>query len=119
MALLTLTPTQLPKTSAWLNLTTLIAAGTLGANTGVSFVNTGKEFLAVTMGGASTCSITVGTGIEGQTTPPLTPALPSSGTLVLGPFPTDEDVQPGALIQITFGTPASVTAALLQYVGVF
>src|SRR5690242_10477410 len=100
MSLLTLTPTQFPRTgaSAPLNLTTLMAAGTLGSNTGVSFSNTGREVLFVNVAvGGSTGSIAIGTTVEGQAVSPLTPTLTSSAINVLGPFPSDEN-QPGGLI---------------------
>lgn len=119
MSLLTLTPSQLPMTGAAapLNLTTLAAAGTLGSNTGVTWSNTGREFLVVNVAsGGSTCSIAIGTTIEGQPVAPLTPTLVSSAWNVIGPFPTDEEV--GGMIQVTFGTPANVTVALVQFVGV-
>lgn len=119
MALLTITPTQLPKTGAGapLNLTSLTAAGTLGASTGVTWANSGREFLVLNVtSGGSTCSIAIGTTIEGQSVNPLTPILVSSALNVIGPFPTDETVS--GMIQVTFGTPASVTFSLLQFVGV-
>lgn len=47
MALLSLNPTQLGKATG-LNVTALLQS--LGANTGVLFPNTGKEFLVVSMG---------------------------------------------------------------------
>lgn len=120
MTLLSLTATQQPRTgsSAPVNLTTLMAAGTLGSNTGVTFTNTGREVLFVNVAsGGSTCSIAIGTTIEGQPVTALTPTLTASAINVLGPFPSDEN-QPGAIMQITFGTTANVTCALLQNVGV-
>lgn len=121
MARLTLTPTQLPKTgaSAPLNITSLIAAGTLGSNTGVSFANSGREFLALTMGSsASTAIVNIGTTVEGQAVTSITFNPTVSVTSIIGPFPADEN-QPGALIFVDFGTPANVTGvALLQFVGV-
>ena len=120
MSLLTLTPTQLPRTgsAAPLNLTTLIAAGAVGSNTGVQWQNTGREFLVIAVAsGGSTCSIAIGTTVEGQAVSPLTPTLISSATNVIGPFATDITA-PGGLITVTFGTPASITVALCQYVGV-
>jgi hypothetical protein len=118
MTLLTLTPTQLPRTSsAPLNLTTLVAAGTLGSNTGVTWANTGREFLAVTVtSGGSTCSVAIGTTIEGQAVSPISLTLTSSATNLIGPFATDETLA-GAMT-VNFGTPANVTVALVQYVGV-
>lgn len=120
MTLLTLTPTPQPRTgsSAPVNLTSLMAAGTLGSNTGVSFVNTGREVLFVNVAaGGSTCSIAIGTTIEGQAVASLTPTLTASAINVIGPFPSDEN-QPGGTMTITFGTPANVTVALLQNSGV-
>ena len=52
MTVLTLTPTQLPRTSsAPVNLTTLIAAGTLGSNTGVTWTN---RWILATAGSSTT-----------------------------------------------------------------
>jgi len=119
MSLLTLTPTQMPRTgaSAPLNLTSLIAAGTLGSNTGVTWQNTGREVLLITVGsGGSTCTIPIGTTVEGQAVSSLTPTLTASTTELIGPFPTDEES--GGNITVNFGTPANVTVALVQYVGV-
>jgi hypothetical protein len=121
VARLALTPTALTKTASALNITDLIATGTLGTNTGVSFANSGREFLAVTVAaGSSTCSVNIGTTVEGAQPPALTPTIPASKTSLLGPFPFDEN-QTGASagqIFVDFGTPANVTVALLQFVGV-
>ncbi|MCX4750899.1 hypothetical protein OG455_41195 [Kitasatospora sp. NBC_01287] len=119
MSLLSLSPTQLPRTgaSAPLNLTTLMAAGTLGSNTGVTWANTGREFLVIAVAsGGSTCSIPIGTTIEGQAVAPLTPTLTASATNVIGPFPSDETL--GGVMTVNFGTAANVTVALVQYIGV-
>ncbi|MEU8920296.1 hypothetical protein AB0D10_05070 [Kitasatospora sp. NPDC048545] len=122
MARLALTATSQPKTGAAspLNLTALLTAGTLGANTGVSFVNTGREVLHISMGaGASTVIVNIGTTIEGQSVTAITASLTSSATNIVGPFPSDEN-QPNGQIYVDFGTPASVNGvALLQNAGVF
>lgn len=121
MSNLTLTPTQFPKTgaSAPLNLTALLTAGAIGANTGVTWSNTGREILYVQLGAsASTCQILIGTTIEGQAVPSLTPTLVTSAINVIGPFPADEQSATG-MMTVTFGTPANLTGvALLQFVGV-
>lgn len=121
MSNLTLTPTAFPKTgaSAPLNLSALLTAGTLGANTGVTWSNTGREILYVQLGAsASTCQILIGTTIEGQAVSSLTPTLVTTAINVIGPFPSDEQA-PGGTMTVTFGTPANVTGvALLQFVGV-
>lgn len=120
MSNLTLTPTLLPKTgaSAPLNLTSLLTAGTLGANTGVTWSGTGREILYIQVGAStSTCSIAIGTTIEGQAVAALTPTLVASAINVIGPFPSDE--MSAGMMTVTFGTPANVTGvALLQFVGV-
>lgn len=121
MSNLALTPSPFPKTgaSAPLNLTSLLTAGTLGANTGVTWTNTGREILYVQLGAStSTCQILIGTTIEGQTVPALTPTLVTTAINVIGPFPSDEQ-GPGGTMTVTFGTPANVTGvALLQFIGV-
>ena len=121
MARLALTPTSLTKLTA-LNITDLIAAGTLGANTGVSFANNGVVFLAVTVGaGASTCTVNIGTTVEGSAVSALTPALTTSKTSLLGPFPADVN-QTGAnagQVWVDFGAASHVTGvALVKFQGV-
>lgn len=124
MTLLTLTPTAQPKTgsSAPLDISALVAAGTLGANTGVSFANSGREVLHFSLTTAtSTVIVAIGTTIEGQavTSITLTPTYVSGHLYQVGPFATDEN-QPGGTIQVTFGTPANVSGvALIQNAGVF
>ncbi|MFE2407124.1 hypothetical protein ACFXDE_02135 [Kitasatospora sp. NPDC059408] len=69
--------------------------------------------------GSSTVIVNIGTTIEGQPVSAITASLATNATNVVGPFPTDEN-QPGGLIFVDFGTPASVTGvALLQNSGVF
>lgn len=116
MTRLALNPTSLTRLTA-LNLTDLIAAGTLGSNTGVSFANDTTVFLAVDVAsGGSTCTINIGTTVEGSPVTALTPTLTASKTNLLGPFAADVD-QSGAnagQVWIDFGTPANVTVALLK-----
>jgi hypothetical protein len=117
MARLALTPTVLAK-NAPTDITTLLAAGTLGANTGVSFSNSGREFLVVSVAaGGSTCSVNIGTTTEGQQPPALTPALTASKVEIFPPFPFDEDQPATGLMWVDFGTPANVTVALIQFAG--
>ncbi|MEV7770584.1 hypothetical protein [Kitasatospora sp. NPDC086791] len=76
MARLALTATSQPKTGSAspLNLTSLLASGTLGANTGVSFVNTGREVLHVAVG---------------QLAPPTAPSVSTAttgGTVAAGTY---------------------------------
>lgn len=120
MARLALTPAPTTRLTA-LNLTDLIAAGVIGANTGVSFSNSGRELLVVTVAaGGSTCTVFIGTTIEGSAVASLTPTLTASKTQILGPFPADVN-QTGAnagQVFVDFGTTANVTVALVQFVGV-
>lgn len=122
MTILSLTATAQPKTgaSAPLNLTTLLAAGTLGSDTGVSFTNTGKEVLYVQQGSTpSTIIVAIGTTVEGEPVTSITFAGVASDIQMVGPFDADED-EPGGLIQVTFGTPANVTGvALVQNAGTY
>lgn len=121
MARLALTPTAQPKTgsAAPVNLTSLLAAGTLGSNTGVSFTNTGREVLYVQSGAtATTANVAVGTTIEGQTVPAIPLTLHASAVDMIGPFPTDEN-QPSGQIYVDFAAAANVTGvALVQNGGV-
>jgi hypothetical protein len=121
VTLLTLTPTAQPRSGAAVNLTTLLAAGTLGANTGVSFSNTGREVLYVQQASsASTIIVAVGTLIEGEAVTSITIAGVASDIQFVGPFDTVEDQPGGNLIQVTFGTPANVSGvALIQNAGAF
>lgn len=122
MTILTLTPTVQPRTgsTAPLNLTALLAAGSLGSNTGVSFANTGKEVLYFQLGSsASTDVVAIGATVEGQSVTAINESPTVSAISMVGPFDSDED-QPGGTIQVTFGTPANVTGvALVQNAGAY
>ena len=120
MALLALTPTAQPKTGATapLNLTALLAANILGANTGVSFTNSGREVLYVNVAaGGSTILVQIGGTIEGQPVTQITLTPTASTIAIVGPFQSDEN-QPGGTINVNFGTSANVTSvALVQNAG--
>lgn len=120
MTLLTLTPSQLPRTgsAAPLNLTTAMSAGVIGSNAGVTWANTGKEFLVINVAsGGSTASVVIGTTIEGQAVSPISMTLTPSAVNVIGPFPSDEMLN--GYMTVNFGTPANISGiALVQYVGV-
>jgi hypothetical protein len=69
--------------------------------------------------GSSTVIVNIGTTIEGQPVSAITAALATNAVNIVGPFPMDEN-QPGGLIYVDFGTPASVSGvALIQNAGVF
>jgi hypothetical protein len=116
MTFLTLnaTPQAKPAAGAPLNLTALLAAGALGSNTGVEFTNSGREVLYVQCGtAASTIVVTIGSTVEGQPVTSLTLNGVTSDIVMIGPFNTDFDVQPGSLVEVTFGTPANVSGVAL------
>lgn len=116
MTLMTLTATPQPGngSTAPLNLTALLAAGSLGSNTGVEFVNSNHEVLYVQQGtAASTIVVSVGTTVEGEPVQSKTYAGVASALQVIGPFNTDFDVQPGDEIEVTFGTAANITGVAL------
>lgn len=119
MALLTLTPVALPKAQGVLNVTALLTA--LGTNTGVSFYNSGREMLVVSMGTtASTPDSDIFQTIQGATVGSV-----SAGTLALsainmmGPWSSQFDTTTGSqLVEVDFSSSAGVYVALVQYVGV-
>lgn len=118
MALQTLTPTPLTKAQA-LNLTSLLTS--LGSNTGVSFVNTGREFLVVSVGStATTLTSDIFLTIQGQTVSPAsTGPLATSAISVLGPWPSQFNKTDGSYtVEVDFSSTTGVTVALLQMVGV-
>lgn len=118
MALLSLTPTALGKSSA-VNVTTLLQS--LGANTGVLFPNTGREFLVVSMGttastGASDIFITIQGAAVGSVT---SGALTTSAISFIGPWSSQFDKTDGTYdVEVDFSSSAGISVALMQYVGV-
>lgn len=123
MTFLTLnaTPQSRPGSGQPLNLTTLLADGALGSNSGVEFMNSGREVLYVQQGtAASTITVTIGATVEGQAVNSIQFSGVASDIVMIGPFNSDFDVQPGSLVQVTFGTPADVTGvALVSNVGAY
>lgn len=117
MTFMTLTATPQPRAteaSTPLNLTSLLAAGGLGSNTGVEFTNSNREVLYVEQGTAtSTVVVAIGTTVEGEPVTSITYAGVANDILMIGPFDTDIDTEPGNLIQVTFGTPANIAGVAL------
>lgn len=117
MARLALTATPLTKAVA-LNITDLL--GSMGANTGVSFVNTGREFLLVSMGSTSaTVTENIGTTIQGQAVAPVTSTPTTTKMHILGPWPSQFNQPDGTYsVLVDFSATTGITVALLQMVGV-
>ena len=117
MTFMTLTATPQPRateSSTPLNLTTLLAAGSIGSNTGVEFANDNRSVLFVEQGtAASTVVVAIGATVEGEPVTSITYAGAASDILMIGPFDDIEDVEPGDLIQVTFGTPANIAGVAL------
>lgn len=117
MARLALTPTVLTKATP-LNATSGQVA--LTGFTGVSYVNTGREFLVFVVGStASTLTENIGLTIQGQTVAAPTPALTTSATNIVGPFPSQFNQTDGSNnIFIDLSSVVGVTVMLCQMPGV-
>lgn len=118
MALLTLTPTLLAKTLP-VNVTAAVAS--LGANTGVTFVNTGRELLVVSVGATpTTLTSDIFLTIQGQSVSGASSgALTANAISILGPWPSQFNKTDGSgLVQVDFSSSASISVALLQVPGV-
>jgi hypothetical protein len=62
---------------------------------------------------ASTIVVAIGSTVEGQPVTSITLTGVANDIMMIGPFNTDFDVQPGSLIDVTFGTPANVAGVAL------
>ncbi len=117
MARLALTANALTKQNA-LNVSGLLTS--LTSYTGVSFVNTGREFLVVSMGStASTITENIGATVLGQAVAAPTTAPTVSVISVLGPWPSQFDQGDGTYsVLLDFSAVTGISVALLQMVGV-
>lgn len=117
MARLALTPTALTKATA-LNITDGLVS--LGANTGVSFVNTGNVFLIVSLGAtATTITENIGLTVQGQSVTAPTSAPPTNKISILGPWPSQFNQTDGSNnLFLDFSSQTAVTVMLCQMVGV-
>ena len=115
MTNMTLTATPQPRassTSTPLNVTTLLAS--IGSNTGVQFANSNREVLYVQLGtAASTIVVAIGATVEGEPVTSVTYNGVANDLMLIGPFDTVEDTEPGNLITVTFGTAANVSGVAL------
>lgn len=117
MTVQTLTPTQLVKDGAGLDITALLATPT---QTTLQFQNSGREVLLVSAGASSeTVTVDIGTTVLGQTVTNFTSVTLTNGHIVaFGPFDTQVD-QPGGLVQVVLSTTTLIQVALVQFVGTF
>lgn len=112
----TLTPTQLVKDGAGLNITPLLDAPT---QLTLEFSNSGHEFLLVSAAAASeTVQVDIGATILGQTVQNFPAVTLTSGDMyAFGPFDSQVD-QPGTnTVEVTLSTTSEITVALLQVPG--
>jgi hypothetical protein len=117
MTLMTLTATPQPRateSSTPVDLTALLASGSLGSNTGVEFVNSNEEVLYIQQGTAATnFTVAIGATVEGEPVSSITYTGIASALQFIGPFDDVEDVEPGGLIQVTFTTAANISGVAL------
>lgn len=117
MARTALTPTVLG--TAGVNLTSALAA--LGSATGVSWSNTGREALYVSVGTTPTVvTENIGATVLGQAVTAPTVSLSASTVYLLGPFPSAYD-QPSTgsnQVYLDFSSSTNVSVALVQMQGV-
>lgn len=119
MATLALTATPLGKAASPVNVTAAFTS--LGTNTGVTFTNTGREFLVINVGSTPTTATSdIGLTIQDQTVPGVSSgALATSAISILGPWPSQFDKTDGTYtVQVDFSANTGVSVALMQMVGV-
>lgn len=117
-----LTPTVLVADGGGLDVTAAMAAPT---QTTLQFVNTGREFLAISVTTASiNVTVNVGTTVLGQAVAAFTPVALTVGHLYL--FGQFHSAVNGAIagsgnnnVTITLSSLTNVTCALLQSAGVY
>lgn len=117
MSLLVLTPIVLtPGGGSPLNLTAALAASPLGSNTGIKYVNTGKEtvYVQTGVGGSTTETSDIGTTVQGQAVPGIVATEAASLIYRLGPYPSQYNLTDGTRdVEIDFGTPANVSGVVV------
>lgn len=116
MTLLNLTPAQQPSATGLVPTYT-----SLGSNTGVTFTNTGHEWVEVVTTGTTTMvTEKIGRTVQGQavTSPTTNVAATTPAPVKFGPFPTDYN-QPGTTtVELDFSASTGVSVALFKLPGV-
>lgn len=117
MARLALTPTPMVPDNTAQNLTTLVSS--IGANTGVSFSNSGREILVFTIGAtATTATVNIGSSVLGQAVTNFSVVLPTNATSILGPFHSAVNQSGGSTVFVDTSQQTSVSVGLTQFTGV-
>lgn len=93
----------------------------LGSNSGMTFQNSGREFVLVaTTGTATTVSEKIGKTVQGSQPPPNTVSVQATTPTpeFIGPFSTDYN-QPGGgnLVELDFSANTGVSVAVVRYQG--
>jgi hypothetical protein len=115
MTLLTGLPVQVP-TAAGLVLTFT----SLGSNSGMTFQNTGKEYVLVsTTGTATTVSEKIGKTVQGSQPPANTVSVQATTPTpeIIGPFSTDYNQPGGNLVELDFSANTGVSVAVMRFQG--
>lgn len=88
-----------------------MASAVAAAGGGDSFVNTGKEFLAVKngSGGAITVTFVTQVTVDGQPVADLAVSVPAGHTMDIGPFPPGYYNDGSGQVQVTYSGVTSLT----------
>lgn len=93
----------------------------LGSNTGVTFSNSGKEWVeVVTTGTTTTVTEKIGRLIQGQAvaSPTTVVAATTPAPVKFGPFPSDYNSPGGSTVELDFSASTGVSVALFHLPGV-
>lgn len=117
MTSMTLTPTPQARAgngNVPLNLSALLTAGGIGSNTGVQWQNGNREVLYIEQGTAkSDFTVSIGETVEGQAVQSITYTGVAAAIQMIGPFDSVFDVNPGALIEVSFAIQANIVGVAL------
>lgn len=120
MTLLTNLTAQVPTASGGAG--GLVPAYTsLGSNTGLTFPNTGREWIeVVTTGTATTVTQKIGKTIQAQavTSPTTNVVATTPAPVKFGPFPSDYNLPGTTTVELDFSANTGVSVALFRMPGV-
>lgn len=93
-----------------------VDTGTAAAGGGDSFVNTGRELVAITNGDASSKDITfdIQRTLDGEAVTDKVVTVPAGQTFLAGPFPTSIYNDADGEVQITYSATTSVTVKVVR-----
>jgi len=93
-----------------------VALDTAAAGGGDSFPNTGREYLYVANGDASSKTVTLvyAATTDGQAITNRTVAVPAGESMLIGPFPTSLYNDANGRVAVTYSAVTSVTVAVFS-----